>query len=274
MKFAINIPNFGSFDDARAVADLAREAEAAGWDGFFIWDHVLWTAPENQPLADPWVTLAAIATATTRIRFGPMVTPLPRRRPWQVARAAATLDQLSGGRLVLGVGIGGDWFGDYSRFGESPDQKAHGAMLDEALDVLQGLWSGEPFSYQGEHYTINDVQFLPRPVQQPRIPIWVAGMWPGTKPFRRAARWDGVSPLSHDDNATLQPDEIRAMRAYIAQHRASDELFDVVLGGPPLEPAQYAAYAEAGVTWYQDGFIWEDSVEMVRDHIRRGPPQV
>lgn len=272
MRFAINVPNFGSFGDARTMAELAREAEATGWDGFFIWDHVLWTAPENQPVADPWVTLAAMAMATTRITLGPMVTPLPRRRPWQVARAATTLDQLSGGRLVLGVGIGGDWFGDYSGFGESPDQKRHGAMLDEALDVLAGLWSGAPFSYEGQHYTIKDVQFLPQPARP--IPIWVAGVWPGTKPFRRAARWNGVAPIPRGENATIQPDDVRAMLAYIRQHRADDAPFDVALSGPPLRPEQYAAYADAGATWYQDGFTVEDSLETVREHIRRGPPKI
>lgn len=274
MRFAINVPNFGSFSDARAVADLAHTAEQCGWDGFFIWDHVLWLAPENQPVAEPWVMLAAIALATTRITFGPLVTPLPRRRPWQVARAAATLDRLSGGRLVLGVGIGSDWFGEYSRFGEAADDKTHGAMLDEALDLLTGLWRGEPFSYRGAHYTVDNVQFLPRPLQQPRIPIWVAGVWPGTKPFQRAARWDGVNPIARDWNAMLQPDDVRVMLAYIRQHRATNAPFEMVLGGPPLDPAQYAAYADAGVTWYQDGFLWEDSVEMVREHIRRGPPQL
>ncbi len=272
MRLAINVPNFGPFGDARAMAELAREAETVGWDGFFIWDHVLWTAPRNQPVADPWVTLAAMAMATTRITLGPMVTPLPRRRPWQVARAATTLDHLSGGRLVLGVGLGGDWFGDYSRFGESPDQKRHGAMLDEALDVLQGLWSGKPFSYAGEHFTIKDVQFLPQPTRP--IPIWVAGVWSGTKPFRRAARWNGVAPIAHGENATIQPDDVRAMLAYIQQHREGDAPFEVVLSGPPLQSEQYAAYADAGTTWYQDGFTAEDSVEKVHEHIRRGPPKV
>jgi alkanesulfonate monooxygenase SsuD/methylene tetrahydromethanopterin reductase-like flavin-dependent oxidoreductase (luciferase family) len=274
MRFAINLPNFGPFGDPRAMASLARDAEAAGWDGMFIWDHMLWLAPHNQPVAEPWVTLAAMATATERIRLGPMVTPLPRRRPWQVARQAVTLDQLSGGRAILGVGIGGDWFGDYSRFGEPADDRTHGAQLDEALDVVIGLWSGAPFSYAGQHYTIREAQFLPTPVQQPRIPIWVAGMWPGTKPFRRAARYDGVAPIARAQDTMLTPDDMRAMLAAIGPHRTSAAPFDVVLAGPPLAPEQYAAYAAAGVTWYQDGFLWDDSVEDVRAHIRRGPPPI
>jgi alkanesulfonate monooxygenase SsuD/methylene tetrahydromethanopterin reductase-like flavin-dependent oxidoreductase (luciferase family) len=272
MHFAINVPNFGPFGHARIMAELAQDAEAAGWDGMFIWDHLLWTAPENYPVTEPWVTLGAMAMVTERIRLGPMVTPLPRRRPWQVARQAATLDRLSNGRAILGVGIGGDWFGDYSRFGEPPDDHTHGEQLDEALQVITGLWSAAPFSYTGQYYTVRDTQFLPAPVQ-PRIPIWVAGVWPGTKPFRRAAQFDGVAPIARGESAQLSPDDMRAMLTYVRQHRTATEPFDVVMGGAPLAAEQYAAYADAGVTWYQDGFLWEDSVEDVRAHIRRGPPQ-
>ena len=271
MQFTINLPNFGPFGHPRIMAELARAAEAAGWDGMFIWDHVVWTAPSNQPVTEPWVTLGAMAMATERIRVGPMVTPLPRRRPWQVARQAVTLDQLSNGRAVLGVGLGGDWFGDYSRFGEPADDRTHGAQLDEALDVIAGLWSAEPFSYAGQHYTVRDTQFLPAPVQRPRIPIWVAGVWPGTKPFRRAARFDGVAPIGRGESDRIAIGEVRDVVAYVRQHRASAEPFDVVLAGPPLPPEQYAAYAEAGATWYQDGFTLDDSVDAVRAHIRRGP---
>src|SRR6185295_8986352 len=151
-----------------------------------------------------------------------------------------TLDRLSGGRLTLGVGIGGDWFGDYSRFGEPADDRTHGAQLDEALDVLVGLWSGEPFQYAGEHYTVQETQFLPTAVQQPRIPIWVAGVWPGTKPFRRAAQYDGIAPIARAQGGNLSPDDIHAMLAYIQPHRASTAPFDVVLGGPPLAAEDYA----------------------------------
>lgn len=273
MRFAVNVPNFGAaFSNVRVLVALAREAEAAGWDGFFIWDHVLWLYPENQPVAEPWVALAAVAAATDRIRLGPLVTPLPRRRPWQVARQAVTLDQLSGGRLILGVGIGGDWFGDYSRFGEPADDRTHGAQLDEALAVLEGLWSGEPFSFAGAHYTVDNAQFLPRPLQQPRIPIWVAGVWPGTKPFRRAARFDGIAPMGREMGVMLTPAEIRDLRAYVEQHRASEGAFDVVIGGPPLSAEQYAAYSAAGATWYQLGPDEGEDGEAFRARVRRGPP--
>jgi len=272
MRFAINLPNFGPFGHPRIMAELAQAAEAAGWDGMFIWDHLMWTHPENYPVTEPWVTLGAMAMVTERIRLGPMVTPLPRRRPWQVARQAATLDRLSNGRAILGVGIGGDWFGDYSRFGEPADNRTHGQQLDEALQVIAGLWSGAPFSYAGQHYTVKETQFLPRPIQQPRIPIWVAGVWPGTKPFRRAAQYDGAAPIARDENTGLTPNGVSEMAAYIRQHRPIAEPFDIVLAGPPLAAEQYAALAEAGATWYQDGFMAEDSIEQVRAHIRRGPP--
>jgi alkanesulfonate monooxygenase SsuD/methylene tetrahydromethanopterin reductase-like flavin-dependent oxidoreductase (luciferase family) len=274
MRFAINVPNFGPFGDPVILADLAHLADDAGWDGMFIWDHVLWIDPENHPVAEPWVSLAAMAAATSRIRIGPMVTPLPRRRPWQVARQAVTLDQLSGGRLVLGVGIGGDWFGDYSRFGEPADDRTHGQQLDEALDVICGLWSGEPFSYSGAHYSVRETQFLPCPQQRPRIPIWVAGVWPGTKPFRRAARYDGVTVIFRDESRPAGPDDVRAMAAYIAQHRTAPEPIDIVLAGAPRAEEEYRALAEAGVTWYQIGYMAEHTVDMVREEVRRGPPRL
>src|SRR5215218_8071647 len=205
MKYAIHAPNFATYSDPRALAELAHEAEDAGWDGFFLWDHVFWKVPQPEPVADTWTVLAAMAALTTRIMLGPLITPLPRRRPWTVARQAVTLDHLSGGRVVLGVGIGGDWFGDYSTFGEPAGDREHGEMLDEALAVITGLWTGEAFSYSGRHYTVKEAHFVPRPVQQPRIPIWVAGVWPNKKPFRRAALWDGVAAEARDDVGYLTP---------------------------------------------------------------------
>lgn len=278
MRYAINIPCFGDFGDPRVVADLAREAEAAGWDGFFLWDHIGsdWPAP----IADPWIELAAIAATTQRIKIGPMVTPIPRRRPWKLAHETVTLDLLSSGRLILGVGIGSDSIGrEYSAYGESPDDKLHAAMLDEGLEVLTGLWSGESFSYSGQHYTINNARYLPQPVQSPRIPIWVAGVWPSKRPFRRAARWDGVVPLERSERPPT-PDEVREMLAYIQQYRDSADPFDIIVAGytGDKDPAQAAAllgdYAAAGATWWQEGFLPEDSAENARQRIRQGPPHM
>src|SRR5438105_730765 len=152
MQFGLSIPNFGEYADPRLMLDIARDAEAAGWDGLFLWDHMLWTYPEPQPVADCWTLLSAIAAATERIKLGPMITPVARYMPWRLAREAATVDHLSGGRLVLGVGIGGDWFGDYSAFDQPADHKSHADMLDEGLQVIVGLWSGEPFSFEGQYY--------------------------------------------------------------------------------------------------------------------------
>jgi alkanesulfonate monooxygenase SsuD/methylene tetrahydromethanopterin reductase-like flavin-dependent oxidoreductase (luciferase family) len=278
MRFAINVPNFGPFGDARTLAELAREAEAAGWDGFFVWDHI---APWPAPAADPWVALAAMATATSRLVLGALVTPLPRRRPWKVAREAVTLDHLSGGRLILGVGIGSDFGREYSAFGEATDDKLHGAMLDEALAVLLGLWSGEPFSYGGAHYTVRDAHFLPRPLQTPRIPIWVAGYWPNKAPFRRAARWDGVFPIKRGatgDEQPMEPDDVRAVLAYMRELRSEPAPLDVTVAGYIGEMERAAAtalldeYAAAGVTWWQEGFLpQEASLDAVRERVRRGP---
>ena len=163
MKFGIYLPNFGLFGDARILAGLAHATEDAGWDGFFIWDHI---AGWNQPIVDPWVALAAIAMSTRRIRIGTTVTPPPRRRPWKVARETVSVDQLSGGRLTLSVGIGGGQ-AEYGDLGEEADPKVHGAMLDEALDVLAGLWSGETFNYSGSYYRVKETRFLPRARRPP-----------------------------------------------------------------------------------------------------------
>jgi alkanesulfonate monooxygenase SsuD/methylene tetrahydromethanopterin reductase-like flavin-dependent oxidoreductase (luciferase family) len=278
MRFGIHVPNFGDFYNSKDLAVLAREAELSGWDGFFLWDHVFWKWPDNRPAGDPWVHLTAMAAVTERIRIGPLVTPLPRRRPHTLVRQTVTLDRFSGGRLTLGVGIGGDWFGDYSAFGETSDQKSHGEMLDEGLEIIAKAWTGEEVSFEGAHYTVKGAQFLPKPVQEPRIPVWVAGMWPGTRPFKRAARWDGVFPL-HKEERPMEPDDHRAMIAYIMEHRNSDAPFDVVHGG--LTSAEnrseardkVAPYAEAGVTWWIEAF-WDDAtVEQVRGRIEQGPPR-
>ncbi len=282
MQFAINTPNFGSFGDARLMAELAHEAEDAGWDGFFIWDHIGGDPEQALPMADPWVELTAMAMATSRIKLGPIVTPLPRRRPWKLARESVTLDHLSNGRLILGVGIGSDiYFKEYSSYGEAPDDKLHGAMLDEGLDVLARLWSGEKVSYAGQHYKLHDALCLPTPLQRPRIPIWVAGVWPSRKPFRRAARWDGICPLKHHDQL-MQPDDIREMLTYIRQFRTNNEPFDVLaLGNTSGTERQkdrdmIIPFAEAGATWWQEGFAGSDFLELeaARTRIRQGPPRL
>lgn len=280
MNYAIYIPNMGpEFGNPRFATELAVEAEAVGWDGFFIWDHI---APlgtkSNCAVSDPWVTLAAIAVRTTTLIIGTGVTPIPRRRPWKLARETVTLDHLSEGRLRLGVGIGTDDVREYSAFGEAPEDMVHAAMLDEGLSVLTGLWSAQPFSFNGTHYQVNDAHFLPAPLQHPRIPIWIAGFWPNKKPFRRAAQWDGVWVYGRDTRLT--PSDIHEMYSYVQQHRTSTAPFDIVYGDETSgmdrasDAAYVASYAEAGVTWWVEGLShWRGSVEEQRERLRRGPPR-
>lgn len=276
MQFGLIVQMTGALGYPLPLARLAREAESAGWDGFFIWDVFGGDSDAPAPVVDPWIALAAIAATTERIRFGTMVTPLPRRRPWRVAREAVSLDHLSGGRLILGVGIG-EGPEEFARFGEETDPRLRAEMLDEALEVLTGLWSGEPYSFHGRHYRIDRATLLPCPIQQPRIPIWVGGTWPRKPAFRRAARWDGIFPFGLHGNLTL--DEIRAMVAFVRAQRPSEAPFDVMVGGdaPFDDPARareiLAEYGEAGVTWWTEGIgEWRGDVDAMAAFIRGGPP--
>ncbi len=275
MRFAINVPNFGAFFDPRTVADLARETEEAGWDGFFLWDHINFDHP--LPMADPWIVLAVVAAATSRIRIGTMVTPLPRRRPWKVARETATLDHLSGGRVTLGVGLGNPANTEYEAFGEESDLRIRAARLDEAIEVLTRLWSGERQDFDGVYYQLNAVQFAPPPVQG-RIPIWVATTWPNRGPLRRAARWDGVFALKGLEYG-LNPAEVRTIAGEVTGLRSAlglDGPFDIVHGGQlPADPSAARDYlqpfADAGLTWWQ-AVEWD--LDAVRSLIHRGPPRL
>jgi alkanesulfonate monooxygenase SsuD/methylene tetrahydromethanopterin reductase-like flavin-dependent oxidoreductase (luciferase family) len=259
------------------MAELAAEAERAGWDGVFVSDHLQWLAPAPQPVADPWILLAAMAMTTQQIRLGILVTPVARRRPWKLARETITLDHLSGGRLVLGAGIGGDWIGEYSTFGESADDRLHGEQLDEGLAVLDGLWSGEPFSFSGSHYQIKETRFLPQPVQRPRIPIWVGGGWPRRQPLRRAARWDGIVPFSH--SGAFSPDDIRSLAETIRALRADDSAFDIVcyataiVADGAVDSATIDQFAVAGATWWLHGLDINltTPIDTLFDRVRQGP---
>ena len=248
MRYAIDIPNFGDFADPHLTAEVAREAEAAGWDAMWVWDHIM--RDPADPHADPWLLLAAIALATERIRLGPMVTPLPRRRPWHLAREAVTLDYLSRGRLTIGVGNGSRTH-EFAAFGDEADLRTRAAMLDEGLDVLTGLWTGHPFS------------------------------------FRRAAKWDGVWPLRRGPDGAglpLTPDDIRGVCAAIAEERAvagnDSAPFDVLVAGitPGDDPARAAAtareFADAGATWWTERINpSRGSLEQMRQRVREGPPR-
>jgi hypothetical protein len=269
MQYGVTFPDV----DARTLADLAREAEAAGWDGVFVWD-IIWGI-------DPWVSLAAVAMVTERVRLGTMLTPLSRRRPWKVASEVVTLDHLSNGRVLLPVGLGAAGpehvNSGFPKVGEEVDRKIRAELLDESLDILNGLWSGEPFSYEGKHYHLRDVTFAPRPVQRPRVPIWVVGAWPRMKSMRRVLRCDGIILEG------VMPADVPAIKGFVMEQRALTTPFDIVWEGetPGDDLAQameiVRPWAEAGVTWWLES-VWQTpetqgGVEGMRARVRQGPPR-
>lgn len=264
----------------RAVADLAREAEAAGWDGVFYWDGIHIGKMDTY---DPWVVMAAMAMTTQSVRLGAVLTPPARRRPWKLARETITLDHLSGGRLVLPVGLGALDDGGFSKVGEPTDRRVRAALLDESLEILTGLWSGEPFSYKsGEHYRLEEMTFLPKPVQSPRVPIWVVGAWPSERSMNRALRYDGLLAAKTGASAdpTVTPEDIRAMKSYIEAHRAPATRFDIIHEGvtpgddPEMATDIVRPFAEAGVTWWMES-MWTppNEPEDLRARIQQGPPE-
>jgi alkanesulfonate monooxygenase SsuD/methylene tetrahydromethanopterin reductase-like flavin-dependent oxidoreductase (luciferase family) len=272
---------FPGGDVLQALA-CAEVAEAAGWDAFFVWD-AAWCV-------DPWVTLAAVAVRTTRIRLGTMLTPVSRRRPWKLASETATLDRLSGGRLTLAVGLGAVNAG-FETFGEVTDRRARAELLDEGLDILTGLWAGQPFSYSGKHYQVKPSDFPapPPPVQRPRIPIWCVGAWPSERSMARALRYDGLLPELRPGPdgkpPALAPETLREIAAWTAERRGQGAPFDIVVEGetpgdaPELAAAAVRPLAEAGATWWLEtrwGLMPESGTEAgqerIRARVRQGPP--
>ena len=287
MQFSINLPNFGDFADPGAVAKVAVAAEQAGWDGLFVWDHVVHNkqARRGQPFGDPWILLTAAALATSHLRLGTLITPVARRRPEQLARQLATLDSLSRGRMIFGAGLGAPIEDEYGSFGDTTDPVVLAERLDEGLDLLARYWSGEPVNHDGRHYQVRDVTLLPASVQRPRPPIWIGGYWPHRAPMRRAARWDGVVPLFTEARHGHPPpvDQVRDLVAYVSQHREEpgDRPFEVVLGGAtPGDPARardvIAPLAEAGATWWDERQVQaSDDIHRLTPVLRRinqGPP--
>jgi alkanesulfonate monooxygenase SsuD/methylene tetrahydromethanopterin reductase-like flavin-dependent oxidoreductase (luciferase family) len=263
--------------DPRTVAELAREVEQAGWDGAFYWDGIY--VGDRWEIYDPWVVMAAMAVRTERVRLGAMLTPPARRRPWKLAQETMTLDHLSGGRLVLPVGLGALDDGGFSKVGEPTDRKVRAQLLDKSLKILTGLWSGEPFSYEGEHYRFKEMTFIPPLVQSPRIPIWVVGAWPSNKSMNRALRYDGL--LAYTTRGEVTPEVIRAMKAYVEENRPEAAAFDIVWEGetPGDDPDRAAQvvrpFAEAGITWWIES-MWSPPNEPddLRARIRQGPPPI
>jgi alkanesulfonate monooxygenase SsuD/methylene tetrahydromethanopterin reductase-like flavin-dependent oxidoreductase (luciferase family) len=264
MRFGLDFPPFGDLADPRLVAEIAADAEAAGWDAVFVWDHIMYREPVTDA-GDPWIAMAAILTATEKVLTGPMVTPLARRRPHVVARQAASLDLLGGGRLVLGVGLGLDGSGrELSAFGEELDDRARAGMLDESLEVIDALWSGAQVRHSGTHYLVDDVRFLPRPQQRPRLPIWIAGRWPYKRPLRRAARWDGLFLI--DERG---PEDLAAAGEVVAAERGNLDGFAIVVNRPYGEAA--GPWQEAGATWLLTESAYTIDADAVRAMARSGP---
>lgn len=264
----------------QTALEYAQEAEQAGWDGFFMWEPV-WGI-------DAWVSLGAIAAVTRQIRLGTMLTPLSRMRPWKLASETVTLDLLSDGRVILAVGLGAVDTG-FTAFGEVTDRKTRAELLDEGLDILTGLWKGQPFSYKGKHYRVKESNFMPppSPVQQPRIPIWVVGLWKSERSMQRVLRYDGLLPYIRGEDGKPQentPEAIREMKAYIEARREAQTPFDIVVEGttPGDKPEEAASkvrpLAEAGATWWIEA-IWDGGgkkkgVDPILERIRQGPPRL
>jgi alkanesulfonate monooxygenase SsuD/methylene tetrahydromethanopterin reductase-like flavin-dependent oxidoreductase (luciferase family) len=279
MRYGFVLP----YGDARSAADFAEQAEVAGWDGFFVWEPV-WGI-------DAWICLAAAAMRTERIRLGTMITPLARMRPWKLASETATLDNLSNGRVILAVGLGAIDTG-WAEFGEVTDRRARAELLDEGLQILTGLWAGQPFNFHGKHYHVRELSFFPPPppVQKPRIPIWVVGAWPRRKSMQRVLQYDGLLPskINPDGEATqASPEDLRAMRLFIEANRSSTTPFDIVVEGvtPGDDPRQAEAilrpWVEAGATWWLEA-MWDamqgnnpiSGQAGVLARIRQGPPHI
>ncbi|MHA2169731.1 MAG: LLM class flavin-dependent oxidoreductase [Candidatus Kariarchaeaceae archaeon] len=281
MKFGVDIGNYGAFSDPDYLKKFAHLVEESGWDGLFIWDH-LQLFPEyfrGVPFIDPWIGLSIIAMNTTKIKLGPYITPLSRRRPWQVYRQVVSLDHLSKGRVMFGVGLGTPAEFDMGAFGDATDDKLRAELLDESLDIIQELSTGEIINFNGKHYHLKQVQLLPKPYQE-RIPIIVGGEWPNKPPFRRAARYQGVVPISNNWPNRLSPEDIIKIQVYIAKHRTLKEPIEVTLGGStPVDQSEakkiIQPYKDVGLSWWLediDGI--HGPFDQLIERVKAGPPDL
>jgi alkanesulfonate monooxygenase SsuD/methylene tetrahydromethanopterin reductase-like flavin-dependent oxidoreductase (luciferase family) len=271
LRRGLYLAPFGELADIRLIGEIAAGAEESGWDGVFVWDHTMTRG--GLDVADPWLALAVAAMRTERVRLGALVTPLARRRPWDVARQVAVLDRLSGGRMVFGAGLGGDGRGELTGFGEERDPRARARLLDEALELVTALWTGEPVTHDGPAFHLDGGEVRPTPLQAPRPPVWLACVWPNRAPLRRAARYDGVFPIARD--GILPPGDLRAALDVVAEHRAPGAgPFDAVVDDDaPASPQRLAELADAGATWWLQGFGERPRLAEVQGAAAAGPPQ-
>lgn len=262
MKHAVCMPNVGPTNE---LVELARLADGEGWDGVFLWDHLQLDPSQRLEVHDPWVLLGAMASVTNKVRLGTMVTPLPRRRPWVVAKHVITLDHLSGGRAIFGVGLGNPIEADFVPFAEPVDSRTRAQLLDEGLSVLTQLWTGEHILHVGQHFSI-DAQFRPAAVQRPRPPIWVASSYPRQSGLDRALQYDGIVQYVQPDGAPIQPEFV----AQLVEALEAEADFEIVVRRADDVPVD--EYADAGATW---GLIseWprEGHIERLKQRILAGP---
>lgn len=281
MKYGLTMASAGPAGDPQSMGELAHIAEESGWEGFFLEDYIVWQSHPDVPTYDPWITLAAIAMRTQRMRIGTKVTPLARRRPWKVAQELVALDHLSNGRAILGIGLG-DSGADlsFTQFNELLDPRRRARMLDEAIEIITRVWSGEPFSFDGEFYTIGEIQILPKPVQQPRIPVWVGGGYPNRGPLERALRWDG-SCMYRQEGHWMQPEDVRHLREMLIERRGTADGYDISVGGGTRweDEGEQRLYMQSiaaeGVNWWCE-YIPPDTgdFEVLRKLIARGPLRI
>ena len=275
VKFAVGAPNVAAFADPGYLVDLAAKAEAAGWDGFFVWDHLLYPSLDGAAV-EPWSIIAAAAAVTSRIRLGVLVTAVPRRRPALLAQQVTTIDLLSGGRVVFGAGLG-SMPEEYESFGEDGDLAVRARKLDEALDVMCALWSGERVTHAGEFFTVNGAVLHPTPLQRPQI--WIGGRWPNRAPFRRAARYDGVMPThaAYSHGSFMTPQELGEIVTYVERHRTAGGRIAVVMEGESASAHHLAdiapSYTEAGLTWWVEKLgWWRGDLDAASRRVDAGPP--
>lgn len=277
VKFGIYVPNYGNtFGNAVNLANLAKLAESHNWDGFFIWDHILVEPKQGPKICNPWIALGLMGYVTEKIIIGSTVTPLPRRKPWELAREVSTVDQISNGRVILGVGLGHPPEVEYKSFGEDTNVKIRREKLDESLAILQGLWKDEVFSFKGKHYNLEEMTFVPKPVNK-TIPIWVAGQYPLKGPINRASKYNGMIPLpmNFDGDLSLKDFQDITRKIISLGGKSSFDLVRIMNVPTSAESSDdLLSFSDAGVTWFLHFFKVNTALSTVEKRIKQGVPEI